>query len=140
MMVFLDTSVLLAAAGSSTGASRFLIKQASSHGWELIISGYCVQETLRNLNKIGASSMDAWNREIFACLHLVQDALSLDQAMGFTKTKGRPVVISALAARANVLLTLDHTDFHGALGPQIYGMALRTPSAFLIEPRRGGTF
>ena len=53
MRLFLDTSVLLAASGSSKGASRFLLQEASAHGWELLSSDYCEEETRRNLPKLG---------------------------------------------------------------------------------------
>ncbi len=51
------------------------------------------------------------------------------------KAKDRPVLISALAASAEFLLTLDRTDFHRTLGTQVYGMSVRTPAEFLMEQR-----
>lgn len=138
MILFLDTSVLLAAAGSTTGASRYICEKGTGHGWKLISSGYCVQETLRNLSKVGAVASASWASVVEPCLEIVPDVLSLDQALVFPKTKDRPVVISALAARAEALLTLDRTDFHGLLGPQVYGMNLSTPAEFLMEQRRQG--
>lgn len=59
MRLFLDTSVLLAASGSSKGASRFLIAEAAAHGWELVSSDYCDEETRRNLPKVGRSAAAA---------------------------------------------------------------------------------
>ena len=49
MKLFLDTSVLLAAAGSSTGASRELFRSAPSNGWNLLVTPYVIEEVLRNL-------------------------------------------------------------------------------------------
>jgi hypothetical protein len=57
--LFFDTSVLLAASGSAKGASRFLITEAVINGWELISSGYCEEETMRNLSKVGRSAATA---------------------------------------------------------------------------------
>ena len=37
-----------------------------------------------------------------------------------------------------ILLTIDRTDFHGSLGPQIYGMDIRTPAQVLIDQRLKG--
>jgi hypothetical protein len=34
--LFLDTSVLLAAAGSTGGASRFVVEEAATQGWKLV--------------------------------------------------------------------------------------------------------
>jgi hypothetical protein len=53
--LFLDTSVLLAASGSGKGASRFVVTEAAAHGWELVGSDYCDEETRRNLPKVGRS-------------------------------------------------------------------------------------
>jgi predicted nucleic acid-binding protein len=136
--VFLDTSALLAASGSATGASRYVCARGAAHGWRLISSGYCVQETLKNLAKLGPGAGPAWASVIEPNIETVADVLSMKQTLVFPKAKDRPVVISALAAKADALLTFDRTDFHGALGPQVYGMLIRTPSEFLIEQRRAG--
>ena len=139
MILFLDTSVLLAASGSATGAARFVCGNGAGRGWNLITSGYCVQETLRNLSKVGPTAAVTWERRIQPLLQLVPDALAMgERALVFPKAKDRPVVVTALAAEADVLLTLDRTDFHGALGRQVYGMDIRTPADFLMEQRRRG--
>ena len=64
--------------------------------------------------------------------------LALDRPLVFPKAKDRPVVITALAARCEWLLTLDETDFHGNLGREIYGMRISTPGEFLMERRQAG--
>lgn len=138
MKLFLDTSVLLAACGSAKGASRYLCEQGTGHGWLLVTSGYCLNETMRNLPKLGEAAVDAWDGVVGPCLALVADVLALDKALVFEKAKDRPVAISALAASAEVLLTLDRTDFHRTLGSQVYGMAVRTPAEFLVEQRTLG--
>ena len=56
----------------------------------------------------------------------------------FPKAKDRPVVITALAARAAWLLTLDETDFQGKLGRTVYGLHIATPGEFLMEQRAQG--
>jgi predicted nucleic acid-binding protein len=62
----------------------------------------------------------------------------LDKPLIFPKSKDRPVVITALASQAAVLLTLDRADFQRLLGAEVYGMAVRTPADFLMERRRSG--
>ena len=52
MKLFLDTSVLLAAAGSATGSSRALFLYAAARQWLLISSPYVLNEVLRNLPKL----------------------------------------------------------------------------------------
>ena len=57
MILFLDTSTLLSAAGSANGAARFVILEAKATGWELVSSDYCAEETRRNLPK---GQIQAW--------------------------------------------------------------------------------
>jgi predicted nucleic acid-binding protein len=132
---FLDTSVLLAATGSAKGASRFLVTEAAGLGWHLLSSDYCVEETQRNLPKIGRIAATTWSQEILPRVRLVQTSVSLDKPLIFSKAKDRPVVITALAARAEWLLTLDEADFARKLGREVYGLRLATPGEFLLEQR-----
>jgi len=138
MRLFLDTSVLLSACGSESGASRHVCECGASHDWNLVTSGYCRNETLRNLPKLGETALRAWEEEVEPRVVSVSDVVSLDKALVFETAKDRPVLISALAAGAEFLLTLDRTDFHRALGTQVYGMSVRTPAEFLMEQRSLG--
>ena len=138
MRLFLGTSVLLAASGSAKGASRFLIAEAGAYGWELVSSDYCAEEAQRNLAKVGRSAATAWRTAVSPHVRLVQASLALDKPLIFPKAKDRPVVITALAARAEWLLTLDETDFQGNLGSGVYGMRVATPGVFLLEQRAHG--
>lgn len=139
MRLFLDTSVLLAAAGSAKGASRYVVTEAAAHGWELFSSDYCAEEANRNLPKLGRSATSVWKKQIAPRVRLVQASLTLDRPLVFPKAKDRPVVITALAARAEWLLTLDEADFHTRLGREVYGLRLATPGEFLQEQRARGT-
>jgi len=47
--LFLDASVLLAACGSLTGASREIFRRAPANGWILVTTPYAIEEALRNL-------------------------------------------------------------------------------------------
>ncbi len=135
MRLFLDPSVLLAACGSAKGASRHVCEEGAACGWRLVTSGYCRNEGLRNLPKLGDSALSAWESIVEPRIGLVADVLALDRILVFGKAKDRPVVISALAADAEVLLTLDRADFHHVFGSQVYGMLIRTPAEFLMEQR-----
>ena len=138
MRLFLDTSVLLSASGSAEGASRFIVAEAVAQGWDLVSSDYCAEETQRNLPKIGRTAATAWKAKIAPRVRLIRASLALDKPLLFPKAKDRPVVITALAARADWLLTLDVTDFHGKLGCEVYGLRLATPGEFLFERRASG--
>jgi predicted nucleic acid-binding protein len=138
MRLFLDTSVLLAAAGSARGASRFVFDHASDQGWQLITSAYCVEETDRNALKLGPKALPFWRASLLPDLTLVPIELAFDKALVFPKTKDRPVLLSALGAEAAVLLTLDETDFQNVVGPRVYSLRIQTPGQFLIEQRDAG--
>lgn len=131
MRLFLDSSVLLAAAGSTTGASRLLIMSAQREGWTLLTSSYCVHETEHNLPKLGTKAATDWKRIIKPALAVVGTNLVLDRPLIYRAAKDRPVVITALSLRAEALLTLDRDDFHGLLGSSVYGLPIRTPGEFL---------
>lgn len=90
MRLFLDTSVLLAASGSGKGASRFVITEAITHGWELVSSDYCDEETRRNLLKVGRSAATAWKSEIMPRLRFVRASLALDKPWSSPRRKTGP--------------------------------------------------
>lgn len=137
MKLFLDSSVLLAAAGSSRGASWFIITNPSS-GWVLVTAEYCAEETSRNLSKLGAAAAGTWIQTVAPSVRIVPTRTSLDRPLVFPKVKDRPVVITALAEKCEWLLTLDEVDFHGKLGREVYGMLIATPGEFLIAQRERG--
>lgn len=138
MRLFLDSSVLLAAAGSSRGASSFIITDPSSYGWVLVTAEYCAEETRRNLSKLGAAATGTWTRTVAPSVRIVPTRTSLDRPLVFPKVKDRPVVITALAEKCEWLLTLDEGDFHGKLGCEVYGMSIATPGEFLFAQRERG--
>jgi len=136
--LFLDTSILLAASGSGRGASRFVITEAASYGWELVSSDYCEAEAKHNLPKLGKSADRVWAVQLAPRIRLVRASVALDKPLVFPRAKDRPVVITALAVRADWLLTLDRGDFHTKLGREVYGLRLATPGEFLLEQRARG--
>lgn len=138
MRIFLDSSALLAAAGSAQGASRFVITVAAAHDWELITSDYCAEETRRNLSKLRPAAAKVWQKQLSPLVRFVRTAVALDKPLVFPKAKDQPVVITALASRADWLLTLDEGDFQKKLGREIYGLRLATPGEFLLEQRALG--
>jgi hypothetical protein len=70
-------------------------------------------------------------------LVLMDDVLTLDRIAVFGPAKDRPILFSALAW-AEVLLTLDRTDFGHLLGTSFYGLAVLTPGQFLESERAAG--
>jgi predicted nucleic acid-binding protein len=134
--LFLDTSVLLAACGSSRGSSRAIFNLAHTADWTLMTSPYVVNELTRNLSKLPDAAVDAWagiNRQ----LAHVDDVFSLNLPVVFPISKDRPILFTALAW-SNVLLTLDRQDFVNLLGRDFYGLRVRFPYEFLREERAAG--
>ena len=135
MNLFLDTSVLLAASGSATGASRALFALAPRNGWILLATPYVLGEVVTNLDHFPAIATRDWLK-LRPQLEIVDNVLSLDWPAVFPVSKDRPILFSALAW-SNVLLTLDQADF-GPLGGQFYHLRIRSPAAFIQQTRRDG--
>ena len=136
MRLFLDTSVLLAAAGSANGSSRALFSFAATQGWILICSPYALNEALRNLPKLPVSATMEWLR-LRPQVTVVDDVVSLDWPVVFAASKDRPILFTALAW-ADVLLTLDKADFADVLGGTFYGLRVMLPYDFLQHERTAG--
>ena len=136
MNLFLDSSALLAACGSATGASRALFRLAPQNGWMLLVSRYVLSEVERNLSLLSPAAIGGWPR-LRPQLQVVDDVLSLDRPAIFPASKDRPILFTALAW-ADVLLTLDRGDFDALIGSQFYGLAVLAPADFLIRERSTG--
>ncbi len=88
---------------------------------------------MRNLAKVGSGAEQAFLKEIESAIRFVKDRVSSEKPLVFPVSKDRPVVITALAEKCEVLLTWDRADFQGKLGNQVYGMLIRTPGDWLAE-------
>ncbi len=132
MRLFLDSSVLLSAAGSEKSLSRLIVTIAREWGWELETAFYCRDETSRNIRKFPQKAVHVWvaMQEEIAFL---PNALTSNRPLLLTASKDKPVLISALAAKCDVLLTLDTGDFEVLLDTEVYGMMVSTPRSFLID-------
>ena len=133
MTLFLDTSVLLAASGSSKGASREIFRLAPKQQWTLITIPYVLEEVTRNLKNLPHDASADWVR-LRRQLTIEDNVLSLDRPTTFGSAKDRPILFSALAW-ADVLLTLDSKDFGELLGGDFYELPVLRPGAFLERER-----
>jgi predicted nucleic acid-binding protein len=134
--LFLDSSVLIAAAASAEGASREVFHRASTRDWRLITTPYAVAEVTRNLAGFASPVTVAWLR-LRPRLDLVDDVLTIDKPAVFPVNKDRPILFSALAT-ADVLLTLDRADFGRLLGSHFYGLTIMTPGMWLVRETEAG--
>ena len=136
MRLFLDTSVLLTACASTTGASHEIFRLAPDHDWVLVATPYVISEVLNNLIEFPASASAQWAK-LRADLFLLDDVLTLDRPAVFPAAKDRPILFSALAW-ADVLLTRDIGDFGAILGRLFYELQVLTPGGFLQRERIAG--
>jgi len=134
--LFLDTSVLLAASGSTTGASSEIFRRASANGWVLVSTPYALEEVLRNLPDMSPLASAEWAR-LRPALLVVDDVLTLDRPAVFHAGKDRPILFGALAW-ADTLLTLDRDDFGGLMDRAFYGLLVLKPGMFLERERAAG--
>jgi predicted nucleic acid-binding protein len=134
--IFLDSSVLLSACGSGKSLSRLITEIADDRGWRLVSASYCRAETGRNIAKLGEGAALRWP-DLRVKVEWVPNASTSGRPLLLTASKDKPVLISALAAECEVLLTLDKGDFGILLGTTVYGMRVSTPRDFLIGQGMG---
>lgn len=136
MRVFLDSSVTLSACGSERSFSRLLTLIAAERRWELFSAAYCRAETMKNLAKFPPKAFALW-QDLQDRIEWVPNALTTKRPLLLTAAKDKPVLISALAAKCETLLTLDTGDFGIVPGTEVYGMRVGTPRDFLIHAGLG---
>jgi predicted nucleic acid-binding protein len=134
--LFLDSSVLLAACGSTSGASRGVIDLATIYGWNLLTSAYVIGEVDSNLAELSINAAPTWH-VLKTNLQLVRDVLSFPWITTFLAAKDRPILFTA-AAWSDVLLTLDRKDFQDLLGNSFYHLQILKPGDFLWQQRTAG--
>ncbi len=116
--------------------SRLITEIAPERGWRLISASYCHAETSRNIGKLGVDANLKWP-DLQTKIEWVPNALTSKKPLLLAASKDNPVLISALAAKSDVLLTLDKGDFGLLLGTTVYGMRVSTPRDFLLAADLG---
>jgi len=134
--VFLDSSVILSACGSERSLSRLITVVAAERSWNLVSAAYCRAETVKNLAKFAPQATAHW-QDLQARIEWVPNALTTKRPLLLTASKDKPVLISALAAKCDTLLTLDSGDFGIVLETEVYGVRVGTPRDFLIRAGLG---
>lgn len=136
MRLFLDSSILLSVAGSEKSLSRLIVKIAGEWGWDLVTAFYCRDESNRNIVKFPPKAAKAW-KALQDDLSFTPNALTSNRPLILSASKDKPVLISALAAKCDILLTLDTGDFGILIDTKVYGMQVTTPRSFLIAQGLG---
>lgn len=129
MRLFLDTSVLLSACASATGASREIFARASGDGWQLVVTPYVIDEVLSNLPGFPLAATAEWAR-LQHQVTVRPDVVTCEWPVIFPAAKDRPILFGALAW-ADILLTLDRKDFGELLDGTFYGLSVMKPGTFI---------
>jgi predicted nucleic acid-binding protein len=75
--VFLDASVILAACGRDSGASRRIFDIHKHEDWALLASGYVMNEVRANIGSLGKQAVTDWHW-LESDLRLVRDQYVVD--------------------------------------------------------------
>ena len=140
--VFLDTSVLFAAAYSETGASREIIRQAIRGAVGLVTSPLVLEEARRNLQ--------AKAPEVLSDLDHLCEAVGFEivrptkrdikGAMQYIVPKDAPIIAAAKHAQVDFLVSLDrrHLVGHSDIA-QRSGLKIVLPDELLEELRQAAS-
>lgn len=107
--VFIDSSVLMAAAISPTGAARDLINQGFTQQLNLYISPDVVEETKRNLKLKAPHGLDYFYKfyKSFAFTLIKPTKRQILKAAKLIEGKDAPIVAGAIVAKADYLVSYD---------------------------------
>ncbi len=143
--VFLDANVIFAAADSSTGAARILVRLAKQEGSSITLfaTPYTIDEAERNIQRERPDALDAFDavRE-----HL---SVGLEPSEGLVASlnahlpngtrlpnKDLPVLGGAIVADADWLLTHDCEHFGSLYGRTVNDVEILRPGAALRRLQR----
>lgn len=107
--VFIDSSVLIAAAISSTGFARELISQGFTQKIDLYISPDVIEEAQRNLERKAPQGLEYFYK-IYKSLSYTVVKPTKKQILKAAKVvvgKDAPIVAGAISSKANYLVTFD---------------------------------
>jgi predicted nucleic acid-binding protein len=129
--LFLDANILFSLAYGSPGVDR-LWKLAEKGLCVLLASGYVMEEAKRNLDEPHQLS------KLEACLTNVQIVLEADPRIACPAdlpSKDKPVLMAAISAKADYLITGDMTHFGEYFGKTIGGVRICRVRDYLQSTR-----
>jgi predicted nucleic acid-binding protein len=134
-IVFLDSSVLYAAAFSPTGPARRLILKGFAGRVTLCISDLVIAETQRNLTKNAPLALPYFTiiADLLAASVTRPTKADVRKAAQIVHLKDAPIVAAAAKANADYLATHDvkHLVTHAQAIDQAYGITVLTPADLL---------
>jgi predicted nucleic acid-binding protein len=112
--------------------SHALIECGRKDRWRLTTADYCIAEVEKTTGKY-PDGRGRWRRVIHPHLDVDGSIYVINRPIVFEATKDRPVLLSAIGANADYLVTSDRADFDHVRGIVVYGVKVRTPKTFLVE-------
>lgn len=135
--VFADSSVLIAGAGSRSGASRAVLTMAEIGLFKLVLSRQVLDECERNLRQKLPAALPVF-AELLVNIEpeIVPDPLLEESTRweALIAAQDAPILAAAVLSSADRLLTLDVNDFTPEVAAQS-GLTIQTPGDF---PRNSG--
>jgi uncharacterized protein len=133
--IFLDSSVLYAAAFSATGPARRLLLKGFAGSITLVISDLVIAETQRNLTKNAPLALPYFTiiADLLAPSVTRPTKADVRKAAQIVHLKDAPIVAAAAKANADYLATHDvkHLVTHAQAIDQAYGITVLTPADLL---------
>jgi predicted nucleic acid-binding protein len=133
--VFLDSSVLYAAAFSATGPARRLILKGLAGSVTLAISDLVLEETKRNLTKNAPAALPSFHllEDLFSPFVTNPTKIDVLKAAQLVHSKDAPIVAAAAKSKAEYLATHDvrHLINHAAVIAKAYGITVLSPADLL---------
>ena len=135
--VFADSSVLIAGAGSPSGASRAVLTMAEIGLFKLVVSRQILDECERNLRKKLPAALPIFTELLAAIsLEILSDPPAAEVARweAIIEAKDAPILAAAVLAAPDRLLTLNPKDFTPEVAIQS-GLVIQAPGDFVQEIR-----
>jgi predicted nucleic acid-binding protein len=133
--VFLDSSVLYAAAFSAAGPARRLILKGMEGSVALAISDLVLEETKRNLTKNAPSALPYFTilADLLSPFIIQPTKAQVLKAAQIVHYKDAPIVAAAVKAKADYLVTHDvkHLLSHAKAIADAYMITVLTPADLL---------
>jgi len=135
--LFFDANVLFSAAYRPDGTVGQFLAACRDLGWELLSSDYAVIEVERNLSRKAPQALPQL-AAVLSGLRIVPSAAGAAPVP--LRDKDRPILATAIACAADVLLTGDGRDFGAYFDKpgKTGGVRIMTVSAFIDDRMKPG--
>ena len=133
-ILFLDANILFSAAYRENAG---LLRLWQLKSVKLISSAYAIEEARRNLAVL--VQKDRLNKLLINIEETLPHPMDLELPESvIIKEKDKPILLSAISAKADFLITGDIRDFGKFYGKKINGVTVLPPSEYLMSRHKKG--